>query len=107
MHLVWYCFEKHAKIWPQTVFFIIDREAGETICLVASIHPSVRQVSYTLKIHYRVFISRSIQNGWAFKRVVVLTGCAIAIDNTFNIKNKRIDVLKICRDWSFNYTPKN
>ena len=31
---------------------VIDREAGEIIRLVASVHPSV---------------SRSIQNGWAFK----------------------------------------
>ncbi len=29
------------------------------------------------------FISRGIQNGWAFKLVVVSTGCAIAVDHTF------------------------
>ena len=46
-----------------------------------SVRLSVRQVSYTL----RVFISRSIQNGWAFKMVVVSTGCAIAVDHAFNI----------------------
>ncbi len=34
--------------------------------------------------HHRVFISRSIQNGWAFKMVVVSTGCAIAVDHAFN-----------------------
>ncbi len=30
------------------------------------------------------FISRSIQNGWAFKIVIVSTGCAIAVDHAFN-----------------------
>ena len=34
--------------------------------------------------HHRVFISRSIQNGWALKMVVVSTGCAIAVDHAFN-----------------------
>ncbi len=42
------------------------------------------QVSYTLKKHPTFFISRSIQNGWAFKMVVVLKGCAIAVDHAFN-----------------------
>ncbi len=46
---------------------------------------SQTQVSYTLK-KIRVLISRSIQNGWAFKMVVVLTGCTIAIDHAFNCK---------------------
>ena len=32
----------------------------------------------------RVFFSRSIQNGWEFKLVVVSTGCAIAVDHAFN-----------------------
>ncbi len=47
---------------------------------------SETQVSYTLKKHHRVFISRSIQNGCAFKIVVVSTGCAIAVNNTFNCR---------------------
>ncbi len=39
---------------------------------------SETQVSYnTLKKHHRVFISRSIQIGWAFKMVVVSTGCPV------------------------------
>ncbi len=42
------------------------------------------QVNYTLKKHQREFISRSIQNGWAFKIVAVSTGCAIAVDHAFN-----------------------
>ncbi len=42
------------------------------------------QVSNTLKRHHKVFISRSIQNGWAFKMVVVSTGCALAFDLAFN-----------------------
>ena len=37
-----------------------------------------------LKNHHRVCISRSIQNGWAFKMVVVSTGCAIAVNYAFN-----------------------
>ena len=44
---------------------------------------SETQVSYILKKHHRVFILRSFQNGWAFKMVVVSTGCAIAVDHTF------------------------
>ncbi len=44
-------------------------------------------VSYTLKIHHRVFISRSIENGGAFKMVVVPTGCAIAVDHPFNFRS--------------------
>ena len=46
---------------------------------------SETQVSYTLKKHHRVLISRSIQNGWAFKMVVVSTCCAIAADHAFNL----------------------
>ena len=45
---------------------------------------SETQVSYTLKKHQRVVISWSIQNGWAFKMVVVSTGCAIAVGHAFN-----------------------
>ncbi len=47
------------------------------------------QVSYTLKKHHRMVISRSIQNGWAFKMVVVSTGCAIAVDHAliFNVNS--------------------
>ncbi len=33
------------------------------------------QVRYTLKNHHRVFISRGVKNGLAFKMVVVSTGC--------------------------------
>ncbi len=47
---------------------------------------SETQVSYTLKKHRRVFISRGIQNGLAFKMVVVSTGGATAVDHTFNSK---------------------
>ena len=47
---------------------------------------SETQVSYTLKKHHRVFISRSVQNGWAFKLVDVSTGCAIAVDHTLNYR---------------------
>ncbi len=95
---------------------IIDHEAGEIIHLVASVHPSiclsvnthtsflywcgvvdigtlpstakspVKHKSATLLTHRRVFISRSIQNGWAFKMVVVSTGCAITVDHAFNMK---------------------
>ena len=57
---------------------IIDREAGEIIRLVTSVCLSVC-------LSVRVFISRSIQNGWAFKMVVVSTGCAIAVDYAFNL----------------------
>ncbi len=63
----------------------INREAGEIIRLVASVLLSVRPFSYTLKKSHRVYISRSIQNGWAFKMVVVLTGCAITVDHAFNL----------------------
>ncbi len=42
-----------------------------------SICPSVSVRSYE-------FISTSIQNGWAFKMVVVSTGCAIAVNHAFN-----------------------
>ena len=45
---------------------------------------SETQVSYTLK-NIIVLISRSIQNGWAFKMVAVSTGCAIAVDHAFNL----------------------
>ncbi len=38
-------------------------------------------------VHPSVHISRSIQNGWAFKMVVVSTGCAIAVDHAFNYFN--------------------
>ena len=55
---------------------IIDREAGEIIRLVVSVHLSVNALTAT---HVR-----SIQNGWAFKMVVVSTGCAIAVDHAFN-----------------------
>ncbi len=85
--------------------FILDREAGEIIRLVVSVCLFVCQrspvwtVSYTLKVncnktdyyfyllkkHQREFISRSIQNCWAFKIVVVSTGCAIAVDHAFNL----------------------
>ncbi len=41
--------------------------------------------SYTLKKHNRVYISRSIPNGWAFKMVVVPTGGAIAVDHAINV----------------------
>ena len=44
---------------------------------------SETQVGYTLKIHQSVFITRSIRNGWAFKVVVVSTGCAITVDHAF------------------------
>ena len=30
-------------------------------------------------------VHRKGQNGWAFKMVVVSTGCAIAVDHAFNI----------------------
>ncbi len=39
---------------------------------------------------HRVFISRSIQNGWAFKMVAVSTGFAIAVDHPFNLLWVRI-----------------
>ncbi len=38
------------------------------------------------KKHHRVYISWSIQNGWAFKMVVVSTCCAIAVDHAFNVE---------------------
>ena len=47
---------------------------------------SEAKVSYTLRKHHRVFISRCIQNGWAFKMIVVLWGCAIAVDHAFNYR---------------------
>ena len=46
---------------------------------------SETQVSYTLKKHCKAFISRSIQNGWVFKIVVISTGSAIAVDHAFNL----------------------
>ena len=60
-----------------TIF--MDREAGEIntfgrVCL------SVR------------FTSRSLQNGWAFKMVVVSTGCAIAVDHAFNYQENYLKV---------------
>ncbi len=33
-----------------------------------------------------VFILRDIQNGWAFKMVVLSTGCAITVDHPINIE---------------------
>ncbi len=33
-----------------------------------------------------LLMSSSIQNGWAFKMVVVSTGCAITVDHAFNLK---------------------
>ncbi len=59
---------------------------SELSCLNSK-RSSETQVSYTLKKHHRVCISRSIQNGWAFKVVVVSTGCAIAVDHAFNCVN--------------------
>ncbi len=51
----------------------INREAGEIIRLVASVRPSVRPS----------MLIESTSQG-AFKMVVVLTGCTIAVDHTFN-----------------------
>ncbi len=65
---------------------IIDREAGEIIRLVASVCVFVC-VFVCLSVRA---LSRSIQNGWAFKMVVVLTGCAIAVDHTFNTKGNLV-----------------
>ncbi len=48
-----------------------------------------------LENHHRVFISRSIQNGGAFKMVVVPTGWAIAVDHAFNYLRK-VGALKPC-----------
>ena len=63
------------------VAIFIDREAGEKICLVASV---CLFACLCVCPSYRVFISRSLQNYWAFKMVVVSTGCAIAVDHAFN-----------------------
>ena len=52
-------------------FIFNDREAGE---IIVWYHPSVS-----------LCISRSIQNGWAFKMVAVSTGCAIAVDYAFKL----------------------
>ena len=100
---------------------IIAHEAGEIICLVVSIlHPywrrvvdigtwhakyskwsSETQVSYTLKRHHRMCISRSIQNGWVFKMVVVSTGCAIAVDHAFN----RMKRSTVSARWHAHFPP--
>ena len=58
------------KVFHNACFFI-DREAGEIILLVASVC---------------LFVCLySIQNGcWAFKMVVVSTGCVIVVDHAFN-----------------------
>ncbi len=34
----------------------------------------------------RVFTSRGAQNGWAFKMVVVSTGCELAVHHAFNLQ---------------------
>ena len=56
---------------------IIDRKAGEIVRLVAS-------MCLFVCLCVCLFISMAIQNGWAFKMVVVLTGCASAVDHAFN-----------------------
>ncbi len=76
-------------------WIFIDREAGEIMRLVASVCLSVYIYVYVcvciselscliLKKHHKVVISGSIQNGWVFKMLAVLTGCAIALDHAFN-----------------------
>ncbi len=64
-----------------------------------SVRPSETQVSYTLKKHHKVVIFRSIQNSWVFKMVAVSTGCAIAVDNAFNLRSTSPGCLKNMRQW--------
>ncbi len=64
-------------------YIFIDREAGEIMRLVASVCLQLCPRSPVKKCQ-RVFISRSIQNGRAFKMVFVSTGCATAVDHAFN-----------------------
>ena len=53
--------------------------------MVASICPSVHlSVPALTSEPFGMVISRSIQNDWAFKMVVVSTDCAIAVDHAFN-----------------------
>ncbi len=48
--------------------------------MFGSVHPSI-----CLSICLFVCLSIGAQNGWAFKMVIVLTGCAIAVEHTFNL----------------------
>ena len=51
-------------------------------------------------------ISRSIQNGWAFKMVVVSTGCAILVDHAFNLEEKlsqKIEYSELFRQLCLEY----
>ncbi len=41
--------------------------------------------------HKSATLLRGIQNGWAFKKVVVSTCCAIAVDYAFNVKGCSVD----------------
>ena len=50
-----------------------------------SIKSNETQVRYTLKKHHRELISRGVKNNWAFKMVVVSTGCTLAVDHAFNV----------------------
>ncbi len=57
-----------------------------SVCMSVCLYVCLFELSCLNRLTYnhRVFISRSIQNGWAFKIIFVSTCCAIAVDQAFN-----------------------
>ena len=74
----------HFHTW--TIFLLARSGRYWYLALPSITKGPVKHKSATLlKKHHRVFISRSIKNGWAFKMVVVSTVCTIMVDHAFNV----------------------
>ncbi len=69
---------------PMRAQIVIDYEAGEIIHPLVCVSVCLFVRALHSQKHRRVFISRSIQNGVAFKMVVISTVCTIAVDHAFN-----------------------
>ncbi len=78
--------ESHTQFSLNFWTIIIDHVAGEKICLVVSICPSVRPfVCWSSPEHLYHYMG--VQIGCAFNSVVFATGWAFAVDHAFNCLN--------------------
>ena len=67
-----------------SVLSCLNRSVCLSVIKEHSRSKSCAQRSGAFNKSHRVFISRNIQIGWAFKIIVVSTGCAIGVDHAFN-----------------------